>query len=319
MTDDSRPTSPLLRPLDFVFLLRPTALVPLWIFQLAGVRAAADRTGVSLPFLGVTPSAVIGLCAMTLVLAGGYVLNQIVDRESDRRNRKLFLIADGLVSTRAAWAEMSLIWIGAVLLSLGTSPAFRIVLACSVALNVTYSAPPVRIKGRPFWDLVWNGLGFGVLGFAAGWSSVAAPELTLAPRALAYGLAVAGVIASTTIPDIEGDAHSGLRTTGVVLGARRTSALALLLLVAAAAVGWYARDPVGLFGPILSLPLLLRAHTTGRRQHRVIANQASVAAFALLTGVRAPLLFLLLGAAYFASRGYYKARFGMAFPGRGTP
>ncbi|MBD3349765.1 MAG: hypothetical protein GF400_11305 [Candidatus Eisenbacteria bacterium] len=319
MTGDSKPMRPGMRPLDFVFLLRPPSLLPLWIFQLAAARSAAAFFGKRFPAF-LVPSAVMrGLLAMTLVLAGGFILNQIVDRESDRANRKLFFLADGIISLRAAWVELWLLWVAGALVSLTLPAAFRLVLLVSLALNATYSAPPLRAKARAPLDLVWNGLGFGFAACAAGWTSVGPLRGPWAGPALAYALAVAGVIASTTIPDIEGDLRAGLRTTGVALGARRTSLLALALLVAGAAVGWASNDLLGFYGPLLSLPLLLRAHATQSRPHRVMANQVAVGLFALVAGVRAPLLLALLAIVYFGTRAYYRARFGMSFPGRGTP
>jgi len=319
MTGDSKPKRPGLRPLDFVFLLRPPSLVPLWIFQLTGVRVAAMSSGRTLPFLGAPAQALSGLLAMTLVLAGGFVLNQIADRESDRTNRKLFLLADGLISLKAAWVELLVLWVAALFISLALPGPFRLVLIASLALNLTYSVRPVRAKATFPLDLAWNGLGFGLAAYAAGLTSMGVVEGIWSARAASYALSVAGVIASTTIPDIEGDLRAGLHTTGVVLGARRTSALCLVLLVMGAACGWRAGDLLGTFAPLLSLPLLVRAHRTQERPHRIMGNQVAVGLFALIAGVHVPLVLLLLAVVYFATRTYYRARFGIAFPGRGTP
>ncbi|MFH1502912.1 MAG: UbiA family prenyltransferase [Candidatus Eisenbacteria bacterium] len=308
-----------LRPLDYVFLARPPSLVPLWVFQFAGAWAAARAHGTPFPPFGAPPAVLLGALSMTLLLSGCFVLNQIFDVESDRANRKLFYLADGLISMRAAWLELGVLWAAAAATALFLPASFRWVLVVSFILSVTYSAPPVRAKARTPLDLLWNGLGFGLAGYAAGWTSASA----LAPgwwwAGVSYGLSVAGVIASTTIPDIQGDMAAGLRTTGAVLGARRTSALTMALLLAGAAVGWLSRDVLGLFGPLLALPLMIRAHRSLTRPDRVMADQVAVAVFAVIAGVRVPLLLLLLGAVYFGTRAYYRARFGMAFPGRGTP
>lgn len=319
MADGVTARRPGLRPLDFVFLLRPPSLVPLWIFQLAGAWGAARALGLGFPPFGAPPPVLLGVLCMTLVLSGGFVLNQIFDLESDRANRKLFYLADGIVSLKAAWVELSLLWLAGGLLSFLLAPEFRWVVAGSLVLNVTYSAPPVRAKARFPLDLVWNGLGFGLAAFAAGWASVGSLKPVVIGPGLSYALAVAGVIASTTIPDIAGDMSAGLRTAGACLGARRTSALALALTAAAAVVGWFAKDVLGLFGPLLSLPLLWRAHRSQARSDRITANQVAVAVFALIAGARVPLLLALLVAVFLGTRAYYRARFDMAFPGCGTP
>lgn len=308
-----------LHALDYVFLLRPSSLVPLWIFQLAGAAAAGRAIGADVGWPGLPDGAGLGLLVTSLTLGGGYVLNQIRDIESDRRNRKLFLLPDGLVSMPAAWAEMAAVWAVALLLSLLLPTAFRWIVVVSLFMNVTYSTPPINAKSRAPLDLVWNGVFFGLVAYAAGWASAAPLDLGRMGAALAYAPAVAGVIASTTILDIPGDVAQRAATTGAILGVRRTSALAVGLLAVGAGAGWLVRDSMGLLGPLVSLPLFLRAHASGRRPHRIAANQVAVAAFSILVGIRAPLMLALLAVVYFGTRAYYWARFGLRFPGKGTP
>ena len=92
-----------------------------------------------------------------------------------------------------------------------------------------------------------------------------------------------------------------------------------MLVAAAGIAGALLRDPVGFFGPLLSLPMLVRAHLTRDRAHRIAANQFAVGAFVIVASIRAPYLLLLLALVYFGSRGYYRARFGFSYPGAGTP
>ncbi len=308
-----------LRPFDFVFVLRPATIVPLWIFFVAGTRLAAGEYDLELSLLLPPRGVVLGLLSMTALLAGGYLLNQIRDIETDRRNEKLFFLPRGLISVRAAWTELAVLWVLAGLLAVPLTVEFRWVLAAAFVLALTYSAPPVTAKARAPLDLVWNGLGFGAVAVVAGWATVAPLSDAIVLPALSYTLAVAGITASTTIPDIPGDVALSLRTTGAVLGKGRTSLLAVVLLAAAALAGAAARDVLGLFGPAVSLPLLLRAHRTGSRAHRVTANQAAVAVFALIVGARAVYLPALVAAIVLLSRAYYRARFGITYPGPGTP
>jgi 4-hydroxybenzoate polyprenyltransferase len=313
-TSDSRA----LRAFDFVFLTRPTSLLPLWTFLLAGARAGSAGERSSLPVLFPPAEVAIALASMTGILAGGFIINQIRDAEADRLNRKCFLIPEGVVSIRAAWVVFAVLWAAAFALSLLLPGRFLWVVLGSAALSVTYSAPPVRAKARFPLDLVWNALGFGLLGTAAGWVAVAGPSGPMLLLGASYGLATAGVIASTTIPDIPGDARLSVRTTGVVIGEAATSALAIALVAAAAVAGWIARDALGLFGPLLSLPLLVRAHATRKRGDRIAANQVAVAVFALIVGARLPYLLVLFALVYLGSRLYYAARFGLTYPETGV-
>jgi 4-hydroxybenzoate polyprenyltransferase len=311
----ARTTAPRsLRPFDYVFLTRPTSLLPLWTFLLAGARAAAAAAGKRLPVLLPPRDVGIALLAMTSVLAGGFILNQIRDADADRLNRKCFLIPEGVVSLRAAWIETVALWAIAFALAPALPGRFVWVLLASALLAVTYSAPPVRAKARFPLDLVWNAVGFGFLATAAGWNAVAPPTSVTLLLGACYGLATAGVIASTTIPDIPGDARLSVKTAGVVLGEARTSVLAIALVASAAVLGGVARDSLGFFAPVLSLPLLLRAHVTGARPDRIAANQVAVAVFAVVVGVRLPYLLALFAIVYVGSRLYYRARFGLTYP-----
>ena len=308
-----------LRGLDFIFILRPTVVVGMWVFFFAGAALGTRASGGSLPLFALSRDLLLGFGAMTAALGGGCLLNQISDVETDRVNEKLFFLPRGLISMRAAWVELAVVWVLAAALAAPLSPAFRVVLAVSLFLNLTYSAPPVRAKSSCPWDMVWNGLGFGLVSAVAGWASVAPLTPAIIPLGLTYALAVAGVTASTTVLDVEGDRAEGLGTTAAVLGASGASVLTLVLVGAAGIMGAVLRDPLGFFGPALALPLLVRAHVTRDRTHRIAANQLMVAAFAVVASIRAPYLLLLLAFVYFGSRAYYKARFDLSYPGAGTP
>jgi 4-hydroxybenzoate polyprenyltransferase len=310
------------RPIDYLFLMRPAALVPLWIFYFAGYGLA--RSVGALPGtaaggpLALSSGALFGLLAMTAALAGGYLLNQVVDREGDRLNRKLFLLSSGAIPLRHVWIQFGVLWALAAAFSLQLPWSFRWIAAASAALCVSYSLPPIQAKARFPLDLVWNGLGFGVLSAAAGWSAAAPLGPALIGACGCYALAVAGIIASTTVPDLEGDRASGQRTTAVAIGERGASLVSLALLAAAALVGAVVRDLPGLLGSAVSLPLLLRAHLTRARADRTTANQVGVAAFAVAVAARSLYPLILLAAVTILSRAYYSRRFGFSYPGPGT-
>lgn len=308
-----------LRPLDYVFVLRPTVLVGMWVFYFWGAYLASRETGAAFPLLVPTARVFAGFLSMSAALAGGCLLNQIADVETDRVNEKLFFLPRGIISMRAAVAELAVVWVLAAALALPLGLHFVLVLCASLLLNYTYSAPPVRAKSRFPLDMLWNGLGFGLVSSAAGWAAVAQLELSVLWVGLVYTVAVAGVTASTTVLDVDGDRAADLRTTAVVLGRDRASALTLWLIALAAAAGWFLMDPLAIFGSVLSLPALLLAHRTGERRHRIIANQVMVALFLVVASCRAPYLLALLAVVYFGSRAYYRARFGFSYPGAGTP
>jgi 4-hydroxybenzoate polyprenyltransferase len=200
--------------MDYFMLLRPTLFLPLWIFFLLGAHYGEGE---------ISLGAVSVFILYTMLMGGVYIFNQIVDRESDRKNKKLFLISDGLIPLKNAYIEMSVLFIiavfGSFLLGLNIFSAFMI----SLFFGITYSLPPVETKGKPFLDIIWNATGYGVLAFIVGWLSVAEASIAMFLIAIPYFFAVAAVFVNTTIPDIEGDRGEGKVTTGVFLGKKKHS------------------------------------------------------------------------------------------------
>ncbi len=306
-------------PLDFVFLLRPAVMVPLWLFLVHGARLASGGESLWSPTLLPTTRTILALTSMSFMLGGAYILNQIADIETDRVNDKLFLLPRGIISVRAARFELVVVWVLALVAAVALPGRFAIILAASLLLSLTYSSGPVCAKAKAPLDLIWNAVGFGALGAAAGWTAAGASLGAYALPALSYMLAVAGITASTTIPDLEGDEAAGLSTTVSVLGKKATSLLALVLLVAAAVAGAIAREPVAVLGSVVSIPGLVRAHVSGRREDRTRANQVAVMVFALFVCLWSPYLLIIVGCVIAASRVYYQKRFGISYPGPGTP
>ncbi len=237
------------QPLDFVFMLRPALLVPLWIFFAQGARLVSHRgwlfDRVLLPGVGEW----LGLLSISGILAGGYLLNQMVDVETDRLNDKLFFLPRGIITMRAAAFELMLVWFVSLAAALPLGSGFLWMAFAALAFSVTYSAGPLRAKARAGIDVLWNAAGFGLVAALAGVAATRGPLWGALPASAlwsigSYAAAVAGVTASTIVLDREGDERSGLRTTAVVVGERGTSLAGVLLLAAAAAMGLFARDPV---------------------------------------------------------------------------
>jgi 4-hydroxybenzoate polyprenyltransferase len=299
-------------PADFIFLLRPTILIPVWTFFLLGASHGASGGGSPR-----VPALLAGLACFTAMMGAVYIVNQIVDRDSDRANGKLFLIPHGIVSLRAAWTEAALLAAASLAVSaLVLPPAFSIVLAAGLLLGLGYSLEPVRLKRRPVLDLVASGVGSGVINTMAGWTAAGAPLrglLVLAP----YPLAAASVHLLTTLADIEGDAACGLRTSGAALGGRRGTVAAGVLMTASAGTAAAAGNIAALVCAIVSLPLMIVASRgvrgTDRRSVLLPAHVATLA-YSAAAAVSYPSYIAWLAAVLLLTRLYYSRRFGLRYP-----
>ena len=295
---------------DRVFLGRPALLVPVWTFLLLG-NYHAFPTGFQM-FL---PGAVlVAFVTYSMLMAGIYVLNQICDRESDRLNRKLFLIPEGHIGVAsAAFQAMVLIGVSVLLASFFSVP-FLLFFAMSVALGLLYSVPPFKLKGRPVLDMAANAVGYGFLNFGVGWLATRDFSVRMIELSLPYALAIAAVYLNTTILDISGDREAGDITTGVWLGPKNTGILAAVLMAAALVISLLVRNYICFCASVIALPLFLWTATKAARNRTLISVRVGAAILVLAVCILYPLFLGVLVLGFFLTRWYYRSRFGVVYP-----
>jgi 4-hydroxybenzoate polyprenyltransferase len=299
---------------DYVFLLRPMILIPVWTFFLLGARHGARSAGTAIDVLLLGA----GLLSFTALLGAVYIMNQIADRAADLAGNKLFLIPRGIISTKAAWIEAGTLVAASFALSLAALPAlFTAILAASLILGAAYSLEPVRLKRRPALDVLANAAGNGVLNTLAGWVAAGAPLdgwRTLIP----YPFAVASVHLATTLADVESDLKMGFRTSGVALGISRGLFCSTALMGASAVAAYLTGNNVAMIASILSLPFFLipvRSITEpARNPDALIPVKTATLIFSVAAGYLFPLYIPFLAAVILLTRLYYARRFGMSYP-----
>lgn len=285
----------------------------MWNFLLIG-SYLAGRQG------RFTPNIIIGLIIYTLVMGGVYILNQIMDIETDRLNKKLYLLAEGLVTKRAAYIEIALLWIGALLLSIRFGWLFVAAIVLSMVLGIMYSVPPVKLKGKPVLDTLANGLGYGTINFAVGWLLVRGLEPGTFIRFLPYVFSISAVFINTTIVDVEGDRKAGELTTGVLLGPRASHAVSTFVMAVAIVLAYIGRDYVCLVPAAVSFPLFVYGavyalvHDRVHRRVTIASFRLPGLIFTLITAFLYPAYIPLLFVVLIGMRVYYKQRFGMTYP-----
>ncbi len=296
--------------LDSLMLLRPTLLLPVWALLFWGYDMGCPSGFIRTAFPRIFW---LGLLSYSLLLSGTYVLNQITDRESDRLNRKLFLLADGILPLSWAWTVFGGVSLLSFLLGLALPRPYLALWGVSFVLGMLYSWPPFRFKGRPFLDLASNALGYGLVNVLVGWSLAAPLSREAVLEALPFVFAVGAVFLNTTLPDIPGDARAGLVTTGVKLGPRKTAWLGFVFLWLTVFFAAMVKNIPVLVAAALSLPLFAAAGFDPVRFDR-LSYRVAGGLFGLITGLRFPpylgmglLTFLLL-------RFYYRKRFGLDYP-----
>lgn len=311
----------LLKLFDYLFVLRPVLFLPVWTVFLAGFFVQQDfglagtnaDAAIHPPTAADTGFVWVAL-GITLLMGAAFILNQIQDRETDHENRKLFLIAHGHLTPKAAFIEAVILILASLVLGFLFSPLvgglFFVIL---LVTGLLYSFRPFSWKDRPIWGLVANMLGT-VLIFATGWLIDGGLNATLLKHALPYALAVGAVYLYTTLPDVEGDRSSNKVTFGVRYGFKVTVYAGVLLVVAAAAVGLALRDEVIFYPAFFSLPFYLWAAFKMEMDDVVRAVKYPILLLSLTVCVKWPEYFFVLVGIYAISKIYYKFRFGLNYP-----
>lgn len=301
-----------LKSLDIFFLLRPPLLCASCSFFFAGVAGAAKDqiVGTTTMIVKIVPNLVLFI----LVTGIAFVLNQIVDVESDRLNRKLFIMPSGLVSRLQAELLALALVLATAALSLRRS-ALEIALVWSgVGLGALYSLPPLRLKSVPIADVVSNSIGFGWMGFMLGWLGLRSMDRNALVLSCGYATAMAGIFLNTLIADEDGDRMIGDRTTCVALGSKRVSRAAFGLILLAGIIAFVGSDGILWIGIAGSVPSFIALLVEPSRKNSVVASQVTAWIFIILLGLKVPTYLAMAFGVFVLSRIYYRLRFGLIYP-----
>jgi 4-hydroxybenzoate polyprenyltransferase len=317
---------------DCLFLLRLPLLVPVWTILLLGWITSGGSVRVG-GFI-VSPAALSGhlwiiISAFSLIVASIYVTNQIVDIESDRINDKLFLLPQGFVSIPAAWIITAICILGGLMIELAfiKSTPVLILFLLSLLLGIFYNLPPLRLKNHAVGGVLANALGHGMLTFLVGWYASralmpSADQLSLdflkhgLLSGIAPSLANGAVYLATTIPDAAGDRQTGKRTFSVAFGEKKTAITAAALCAGSLIFSFFMSNYFWILTIVaaLSLIVFIRFAVTAKQSHAFSAFKCPVILLTCCVALFVPEYAILTLMIFFASKIYYKQRFGMDYP-----
>jgi len=294
-------------PLDYIFFLRPVLLPPVWTIALLGsVGDSASGATSAWRWLAF-------FLHLTCLYGGVFTLNQVCDVESDRRNRKLFFLPEGIISPRAAWGFTTAVDLAALLLSVQFGRWHLALTVTVMALGVAYSVGRRPWKNRPWLGFLANALGHGPLVYLLGQAAISPSAAVHWCSSIPYFFAVGAVFLATTVPDVAGDRASGKATASVVLGGRTAMAAATVLVfvstVLAAALGDYRLAVAA----VVALPVFVWSTAQGG-EYAAGAAKAGVGFLSIAAVIAYPLYLLLLLTGVAATRLFFRWRFGVTYP-----
>ncbi|MFK4837265.1 prenyltransferase [Microbacterium sp. ZW T2_14] len=189
-----------------------------------------------------------------------YGINDVFDYESDLRNPRKGgahgAVLDRRLHRATLWTAGLLCLPFVAYLVVVGSPVSWLVLAASLFFVVFYSAPPLRLKERPFADSVTSSIHFFSPAVYA--LVLAGATWTLPLGALIVAFALWGVASHAfgAVQDVVADREAGIASIATARGARWTVRFALACY-GAAGVAMLATTWPGPLAAVLALPYLV--------------------------------------------------------------
>jgi len=189
-----------------------------------------------------------------------YGINDVFDYESDLRNPRKGgahgAVLDRRLHRVTLWAAGVLCLPFVVFLVLAGSPLSWLVLAASLFFVVFYSAPPLRLKERPFLDSITSSIHFFSPAVYALVLAGATWTWQLAALMVAFALWGVASHAFGAVQDVVADRDAGIASIATVRGARWTVRFALACYAVAGVAMLLTAWP-GPLAALLAVPYLV--------------------------------------------------------------
>ncbi len=303
-----------LRACDFLFVLRPLLLLPAWSFYLLGAKSGFKAAGGSDIQRGFFPPPATFL-GITAILIFSYLLNQIFDKETDRLNKKVFFLNEGMFGVKTVLVFALLFFLLASYFFHNSAPETHIFLLAALLLSLLYSLPPLRFCARPILDLASNAAGFGGIAFTLGYINYSPNALQGIIASTPYILMVGSIFLFTTLLDLEGDRKTGKITTSVFLGEKASEILALTFAAFALAASLFLKNYYAVAITAISFVMCIYTVSKHKRKLRTMVVQAATVTVILAAASFWPVYFAAVIPLAILSRYYYAQRFNIIYPG----
>ncbi|MDH4222279.1 MAG: UbiA family prenyltransferase [candidate division Zixibacteria bacterium] len=297
----------MIKYLDYIFVLRPVLMVPVWTVLLLGHHQGSRY--------GYLDKSLFWLFLLfTLFIGGAYLQNQIYDLETDRKNKKLFFLAEGYIPLENARKFTLLLYLFSVIPAYFLSLTIGLIFTLGFFFSFFYSTPPFSWKNKTYSGFLSNLISYGSLLFIAGFCARADFSLKVVLLSLPYALAVGAIYINTTLSDIEGDRLTGKITWGVKFGIFNSLLFSTFLVFISIITALIFLDIPFLISALLSFPFYIFALLTQEVERSVLATKVSILFLSLAAGYFYSWYFIILILGFIGTRLYYKQRFNLEYP-----
>jgi 4-hydroxybenzoate polyprenyltransferase len=307
--------------LDYFFVNRPILFLPGWATLLAGYLAATNNvklfhliTTSNFHFEFWNPLIFQGLLAFSFAMGGSFILNQICDISSDKKNQKLFLLGEGHISVNHGYIESLILIVLSLILSIKIGLSLFLLMSFFMLITgYFYNYPPFNFKDKPISGLVANMI-MGWLAFAIGWTLLTPLNVSLVIHSIPYLFFNTSLYFLTTLPDVEGDTSSRKITFPVKYGFRATIRVSILFFLLSFVSSLIIGDQFLLLVLILNTLFVLNLIRKKNVSTALLVIKTGIFFFCIVLSVKFPLFFLAITLLFFFTRFYYKRRFQFDYP-----
>lgn len=313
--------NPKIRYLDYFFITRPILFLPGWATLIAGYLAASSEVNlmdalmsgnIQIEFWN--ENILSGIFVFSLAMGGSFILNQLKDLNTDKRNNKLFLLGDGHVPVRHGYVEGSIFIFLSLVFSFGINiQLFWVTTLFLLITGYLYNFAPFSLKDRPISGLIAN-MFMGWLAFAMGWALKEAITGAIVVQSMPYLFFNTSLYFLTTLPDIEGDSASQKITFPVKYGLKVTAWMSFLAYISSAIFSLILKHELMLITLVLVGPLMIRLILTKTISSATLVVKLGILFFCLVISTEFPLFLVILISLLLLTRFYYKKRFEFDYP-----
>ena len=303
---------------DYFFLLRPTLYFAVWVMVALGM-ATAKMSMISHPLwiANYDYSTFLVFLGITLLCSGTFIINQIVDKGSDEKNQKLFLISQYVEIEDAQRISNAISIVGILLLMIGNLGLTPFGICIYILWGIIYNKPPFEWKKHPIFGILTNSL-IGIILFLMGWLQAAGSSNLqfgeLISLMAPYIFCFTAVSLMTNIPDIKGDEFESANTFSVKFGPRITSILATVIVIIAFYLSYQNSDPIASTATLSSIPFFMFALIRNLDKDILRAIRYPIFLLNFFVFAVYPLLFVSVFIIYYFSKYYYWHRFDLHYP-----
>lgn len=298
-------------------MMRPTLFFPVWTVFLGGYHAKTIfDPGNASESAGAFHTGLIFAIAILLSLMMGaiFIFNQITDIETDRKNNKLFFIANNIINKKNATAEGTLLSIIALGIAFIIDYKLGLIfILIFISCGIIYSFKPFSWKDKPILGVIANFLG-GWSVAACGWIAAGASNWMFVIHAIPYAVGLVAVYLLTTLPDIPGDRSANKITFGVRYGQKVTIYWAVGFELVTVVLAFLLHDYILFLPALAAFPLFLIAAAKQNMNDVLRAIKFTVLFASLAVCVKYPVYFAVIVFVFFFSKWYYRKRFDLEYP-----